>query len=379
MKNALTILLCLVVLLMAGCGAREPEETTVPTQTTTVPTEPTETEPPVPETLSAEVLAARTGVILTTLDRGETVDIVDTYDENHYVVKLDAGYGLIEKYLVRMADEENVEPWTGYARYGTMFYTDYHFSAESGRKLATNTKVQVLDTLQDGERCVVQLEEEIGYAEAAKISQHRIQSKSGGSGDGGGGGGGGGSSYGADGGDIALFAHGGVTLLSTFVPQTGETAGTAVVLVNGAEVLLGWYDRGETAQVVNEPGFAEEKEGFCPVYLDGLYGYIRQNLLLQEGTEPYAEWDGFARYGSQLYDNYYLSGEPLRKLSTNTKVHVICDLGSCCLVSLNDGEEIGYMDLEKVSQKRIVSKPSGGGDSGGGGGGGGQEWSDPVL
>ena len=84
-----------------------------------------------------------------------------------------------------------------------------------------------------------------------------------------------------------------------------------------------------------------------------------------------------------FYDNFYLRGEG-KRLNTNTAIHVIADLDTCYLVTVED--DFGYVPKEMVSEKRIVSKKapaesggSGGGTSGGGGGGGGQEWSDPVL
>ena len=375
MKRTIIWIVCLTALLLAGCGRSvlaTTEETVAPTETT-VPTEPTETEPPVPQTLSSTVLADRAPVILITLARGDVVDVVGEYDETYSVVKLETGYGLMEKRLLRMEGEESPEQWTGYARWNTQFYTDYNQKASDAEKLSTNTKLQVLDTM-DG-LCVVQKEDgTIGYVSESSISRSKIRSKSS---SGGGGGGGGGASYGADGGDIALSWQGGVTLLSTFVPQTGDTTGKATVLADRAEVLLGWYDREETAQIVTETGFAEPWEGYHTVYLDGLYGYIRQDLLLSEGEVPYAQWEGYARYGSQLFDNYYLSGEPVKKLSTNTKLQVLCELDGCCLVMVD--EEIGYLDTTKISERRIVSKPSGGGGGGGGGGTAGPEWSPPAM
>lgn len=72
-----------------------------------------------------------------------------------------------------------------------------------------------------------------------------------------------------------------------------------------------------------------------------------------------------------------------KRLNTNTAIHVVADLESSYLVTVEGG--FGYVAKTMVSEKRIVSKKApaesgGGGDSSsGGGGGGGQEWSDPVL
>lgn len=374
MKRLLALMLCFAMLL-AGCsrntagstGETQAAETTGEPIETTAVAEPTETEPPVPDTIPAAALADHTVVVLATVDRDAVVEVVGAFDEDHYVVKMEDGYGLVEKRLVRMADAEAYEQWDGYARYRAKLYNNYHLRSEGAQDLRMNTKLRVLDSL--GDCCLVQTEETVGYMLESEISRNYIQSSSGGSSSGGGSGGG------ADGGDISFSYRGGITFLSAFAPQSGEVSGTATVLAGETEILLGWYDRGETMYLVNEPGFAEEKEGYDTVYLDGLYGYVRSSLIAREGAEAYAQWDGYAYYHAGVYDNYYLAGEPTSQLSTNTVVHVLCDLGECYLVSV--GEETGYMNKEEISQNRVVY--GGGGSSGGSGGSGGGEWSDPVL
>lgn len=362
MKRLLAFLLCLVMLFVAGCTPAEPDPTeeptaaTEPTEITEAPTEPseetepTETEPPAPETVGGTVLADRTAVVLTTANRDETVDVVGEYDEYHYVVKTEQGYGIIEKRLVRMDGGEAYVQWNGYAYSGAKLYNNYHLLPEGVQELAMNTQILVLDSL--GDSCVVQVGETIGYMRLDEISHNYIQYTPG--------------SGSADGGDISLGDRG-VTLLSSFVPQSGEVSGSAVVLADGAEIMLGWYDRGETAQIITEEGYAEAKDGWHAVYLEGLCGYIRQNLAAQEGAEPYAEWDGYAHSQAGLYNNYYLTGEPVTKLSANTSVHILCDLGNCYLVIA--GDTTGYMDKGQVSETYITYS----GSSGGG------EWSDPVM
>lgn len=359
MKRLLAFLLCLMLLLAAGCTQEEPvptEEPTVatePTQVTEAPTEPseetepTETEPPAPETVAGSVLADRTAVVLITANRDETLDVVGEYDEDHYVVKTELGYGIIEKRLVRMDGAEAYAQWNGYAYSGAKLCNNYHLLHEGVQELAMNTQILVLDSL--GDCCVVQVGETIGYMRLDEISHNYIQYTPGGS---------------SDGGDISL-RQGSLTLLSEFVAQSGEVSGSAVVLADGAEIMLGWYDRGETAQIITQEGYAEAKDGWHAVYLEGLCGYVRQNLVAQEGAEPYAEWDGYAYSQAELYDNYYLTGEPLTKLSANTSVHILCDLGDCYMVSA--GDATGYMAKDQVSETYITY-------SGGGG-----EWSDPVM
>lgn len=373
MKRILLIILCLS-LLLAGCKKEVPADTSAPTtQPTTAPTTapttvpttepttaPSETEPPVPETLSATALTDDTAVVLTTLERNAVVEIVDEYEEDYYVVKTEQGYGLIEKRLVRMDGEAGYEAWDGYAVYQAKVYNNYHLLSEGVTTLNMNTQVQVIDSF--GDCLVVQLEEGIGYMRGNEVSRSYIQPAPSG----------GGNAGGADGGDITLGGFGGVTLLSNFIPQSGEVSGKGTVLVDEAEIILGWFDRNEAVDIVNEEGFIDEKEGWYGIYYDGLYGYIRQNLIRQDTQEAYAEWDGFAKYQAQLFDNYYLSGEPISKLNSNASVHILEDLGDCYLAT--SGEHTGYIAKDMVSET-FINYSSGGGNNNASGG----DWTPPAL
>lgn len=387
MKRIALVLLCLVLLLTAGCAKQEPVATTeVTTQPTTAPTEttapPTE---PLPQTEEAIILADHVPAILSILSRGDTVDVVGEYDEGHYVIKTEQGYGLVEKNLLTMPDDESYEAWTGYSRWNRNVYDNYRLSGTPIQVLKTNTKIEVLDDL--GGCLVVKVEDVTGFMKLEDISKTPIRAqKSGDSSDGSGGSSGGGGSSGSgggqDGGDISLQFNGGIVFLSA-ITQEGSVTGQATVRADGTEVVLGYYDRDETAQVVVESGFAEDWEGYATVMMDDLYAHVPEALIQRKGEEAYAQWDGFAKYNTMFHDNYYLQGEG-KRLNTNTAIHVIADLDTCYLVTVED--DFGYVPKEMVSEKRIVSKKapaesggSGGGTSGGGGGGGGQEWSDPVL
>ena len=373
MKRILIILFCFA-LLLAGCKTDEPAATTMPTtEPATVPatqaptteptveetTAPTETEPPVPDTLSAAALADRTYVVLMTMDLGAAIEIVDTYDEDFYVVSTAEGYGLIEKRLVRMDGEEEYEGWTGYAVYQAKVYDNYHLLPGNEKSLNMNTKIQVLAAV--GETLVVQMEDGIAYMRAKEVSRNYIQPtpSSGNSGS-------------ADGGDIILGGTSGVVELSCFVSQSGTVTGKGTVLAEDAEIILGWFDRDEAVAIINEEGFLDEKEGWYGIYHEGFYGYVRQELIRKDTEEPYTEWDGFAKYQAQLFDNYYLYGEPASKLATNANVHVIADLGNCYLV-ICEGYT-GYIAKDMVSQTR--NNYSNGGGNGGDSGG---DWTPPAL
>lgn len=368
MRKTFVILLCLLMLFAAGCNEEtpvatqdtaQPSEPTVPVETTQPtmaptepePTEPPVTEPPVPETTPGTVLADRTMMILETAQRGSTVEVVGEFDADYWVVKTEIGYGLIEKRLVRMDGEAAYEQWQGYAKSGAGLYDHYHLLAPEIQSLTKNAKVQVLEGL--GDCYLVQVGDTTGYMRQDQVSKSYIKSSSGG-----------GS---ADGGDISLDGSWGVSQLSVSVPQSGEITGSATVLADNAEISLGWFDRSETVQIVTQDGFAPEKEGYYTIYLEGLYGYMRQNLAAQEGTEPDEPWQGYARSKAPLYDSYYLTGDPVKSLSANAKVQVVCDLGTCYLVQV--GEETGYMAKDQVSETRIQYSS----------GSGGNEWSDPVM
>lgn len=387
MKRIAIVLLCISLLFTAGCTKQEPTATTeATTQPTTAPTEttapPTE---PLPQTEAATILADHVPAILSILSRGNTVDVVGVYDEEHYVIKTELGYGLVEKQLLVKPDEEAYAPWTGYSRWNRNVYDNYRLSGTPIQVLKTNTKVEVLDDL--GGCCVVKIEDVTGFLKLEDISKTPIRSQSSGgsdsgSGSGSGGGGSSGGGDGQDGGEISLRFNGGIVLLSA-ITQEGSVSGQATVRADGTEVVLGYFDRDETAQVVVESGFAEDWEGYATVMMDDLYAHVPETLIRRKGEEAYAQWDGFAKYNTMFYDNFYLQGEG-KRLNTNTAIHVVADLDTCYLVTVD--ESFGYVAKTMVSEKRIVSKKapaesggSGGGSSGGGGGGGGQEWSDPVL
>lgn len=362
MKKLMIFLLIALMVLAAGCDAKPqatvsttpaettaaettPEVTTTPVPTTTVPET---TLPPVPDTTSATALAERTMFVITTLERGSQVELAGEYDEEFYLVKLDQGYGLIGKSLVRLEGGEAYEQWKGYAHSNAKFYDNYHLIPGNETKQKKNTEVQVLEDL--GESLLVQLGDTIGYMRASEVSAKKIQSS---------------SSSGTDGGDISL-SNPRVSVLSTVVPQEGEVSGTATVLADNAEVVYGWFDRDEQFQIIAEPGFLEEKEGWHGVYMYGLYGYVRPNLTAQEGAEAFQTWQGYAKRNAPLFDNYYLSGKQVKDLSVNTKVQVVCDLQWCYLVQI--GEDFGYMAKDQISETKISTSSSGGSD-----------WTPPAL
>lgn len=366
MKKVCLILLAMMVLMASGCGKEAPAETTVPATTvpeTTVPAtteatvpETTEETIPVPEVVEAKAEVDGVPIVLAILSRGDTVDVVDSFDEKHYVVKLETGYGLVEKSLVRPSGEPEYETWTGYARYQTKFYDNARLTGEPLKTLSTNTPLEVLDDIGWG--YVVRCEDIIGYVSKDYVSQYRYS--------GGGGGGGGG---GADGGDISLM-HGYVSFLSILAPQEGTVNGHGTVLADGTQIVLGYFDRGEAIPVVTEAGFAEGKESYHVVYLDGLYAWVSEDLVRMADEESYAEWIGYSKYNAEVFEDMWLLGDTSDRLGINTEVTVLFELESSYYVNANG--VTGFMAKDMVSATRNAI-------GGGGGGGGGGEWTPPAL
>jgi len=368
MKKSTILLLAAVMLLAAGCA---PQQTPVPPATevtappttapeitvpeTTVP-ETTEATEPVPETEDCTVQVNNSPAILMRLSRGDVVDVVGEYDETHFAVKTDLGYGLMEKQLLRFAEAEAYEGWTGYAYSGAEVFDNYQLLGQSVRTLSRNTEVEVVEALQ---WCyLVRNGDSWGFVALDGLSRTYLRS-------GGGGGGGGG----ADGGDITMGTFGGIQLLSV-IEQTGEVTGQAEVLIDEAPVILGYFQRGDVVPVVTEEGFAPAWEGYATVYFDGIYAYMPQKYAQAAGQEAYEPWDGYSSRNAKLYKNPALQGDTLDQLSVNTVVTVLWDAGDCYVVSAEG--VIGCMAKGSVSTSKHAT-------GGGGGGGGGGDWTPPAL
>ncbi len=364
MKRMTVIVLILSLLFTAGCASQSaPAETTVPETTqetipeTTVPetteeTEPettAETEPPAPDTVDYIVQADKTPAVLALLSKGDTVEVVGELDDEYHVIKTEQGYGLVEKGLLRFEGEANYESWTGYAYSGAELKGSYQLTGETIQILTMNTTAEVLEELP---HCyLVRVGEVDGFLAKDKLSHSYIRP-------------GGGS--GQDGGDISMGIIGGIDLLGYTVPQEGEVTGTATVLCDGAQVLLGWFDREEITQVITEEGFAPAWEGWYSAYLNGFCVYITEGLLWDPTAESYAQWDGYSAYNTKIYNDHLLLGEPAKILSTNTVATVLWDTGNSVVISV-DGQ-IFYANAADFSTTRRTT-----------GGGGSGDWTPPAM
>ena len=146
------------------------------------------------------------------------------------------------------------------------------------------------------------------------------------------------------------------------VEQSGPVTGQAEVLADGTEVLLGYFDRGDKVLVVTQEGFEPNREGFCTMYLNGLYALTPRELLLTEGETEEPAWEGYAGYNTQVYLDRYLLETPLDRLNTNTKLTVLCELENCYLVEVNGVN--GYVHKEYVRDVPWSTGGAGKDDSG---------------
>ena len=393
MKKGFAIALALVLLFTAGCSkqAEQPAPTAAPTipEITAVPeTTAPETEPPMPKLETGIVQGDNIPAILCQLKKGDLVEVTGNPDDTHVTVKTEFGTGTMETQLLRFAGEAQPESWTGYARWNTGLYESYELAGEALATLKTNTKVEVVEELED---CyLVTVDGETGFAAKAQVSKWPVKSSSGssdggssGSSDGGNSGSSSGGSFtGRDGGDIALAFYGKVHLLSSLTKT-----GSAQVRVDGAKVVFKYFDLGDTVQIVAEEGFAPALPGFLPILVDDTYAYIPQSWVHKDADPAFESWEGFAGYNCKLYDNYLLRGKEVKWISGNTALTVLWTAADVSVIRV--GDTIGYVSTDTLRTTRLpAQKPqedtggsSSGGTSGSGGGSssGGSEWTPPAL
>lgn len=366
MKKTVAILLVLVLLLSAGCSKKTVQqasaapETTVPETTvsettapeTTAPetTEP-ETVPPQPKLETGTVQGDNVPAILWLLNRGDSVEVTANAGDGTVTVKIDGGTGTMEAQLLRFAGEEAPESWVAYARWNTGLYGSYEMSGEPDMILKTNTKLEILEELD--ECYMVTVDGETGFVAKDQVSQWPVSGSSGG------------SSGGKDGGDIEMAYCGGIQLLSD-VTKTGS----AQVRVDGAKVILKYFNYGDTVQIVAEEGFAPELPGYLTILVDDTYAYIPLSWVHRDADPAFESWEGYAGYGCQLYDNYLLRGTPVKQLSANTPLTVLWEAGDVLVVRA--GDTVGCVSADTVRTTRL---PAGSGSSNSGS----NEWTPPCL
>lgn len=329
MRRSISLLLfcALLVLLLPACRKKAPAET-----------QPVETLQESTVEMEVEYVTAQVNgipAVLATRSRGDAVDVVGTFDEKHYVVKLDVGYGLVEKNLVRREGETDYEPWTGYAYRNAAVYDNYRLWGDPVRKLGSDAEVKVLDDL--GWCVLVDLEGETGY-----MKQESLAKKAGNSGASDSGSNSNGGASGQDGGEISMQFSGKITLLSTIAPQEGTVSGKAKILADQTQIVLGYFDRGDRIPVLKQSA----KDETLTVYLDGLYAEVSGVYVLAEGEKAYPSWEGQSTQILSVYSDYWMQGSPIDRLNANTTVMILYELENSYLVEVNG--VTGYVAKEAV-------------------------------
>lgn len=359
------IAVCLLSLVLSGCGKSQPaEETTLPavtqqTQPETEMTQPAETQPveTEPATVAAVSRADGVAAVMGTLARGEKAELKGDYDDTYVWAETKLGLGLIEKRLLRHEDAPGFESYSGFSRYGTKIYEDLSLSG-SFREVPVNTALEVLEDL--GTCLLVQEGENLGYVEKDMVSMVRTQTGSQKP-----------SSHtpekprppvpttppapgGQDGGDIEMESGGFVTFLAETIIQ-GEITGRAMILADGTPQILKIYNRLDPVPVLKQEDRERTREGFCTVYENGSYGYIPDDLLRMPGEKAYEAWTGYVQWPGELYDNYLLRGKPWRNVSGGRAIQILDELGNCYVAEL-DGKTV-YIEKTQVGASAPVSKP----------------------
>ena len=325
MKKTVVILSALVLLSLWGCGKKTPEET-IPPETvpeTTVSGE--------PELEYGKAQINGIPAVLEVLSRGDSVDIVESFDEYHYIVKRDVGYGLVEKNLVRPETEPAYETWTGYAYQDAEIFDNYRLAGKSVKKLSANTQVEVLEDL--GWCVLISCDHDTGYMKPESLSktQRSGESHSGTEGSG------------EDGGDIWMRYSGNLVLLSSVAPQEGTVSGRATVLADETQVILGYFDRGDEIPLVKQSVGME----ILTVYLDGIYAQVSGAYVQTAGEAAYTTWEGRSQQIISVYEDLWMRKSPVERLNANTAVTVLQDLEHCYLVEVNG--ILGYVKKEAVA------------------------------
>lgn len=381
MKRFLPLFLALSLLFCTACGAKEDKKDFIPIITdesvlyTPAPT-PEPTPVPTPVTTAAAVLVDNVPAVLCLLSRGDTVELVESRD-SYYIVKVDAGYGLMDKSILRETNILAPDPWVITTLANAKLYTSYQLSGSPAEVLPRGTQLIASEKL--GKVYMVQYNGGTYFLSMSDINFEAASSAPAGGGTGSSGETGSGSS-GSDGGDIVIGAYvsgGHVETLGYTVKQEGTPGERMRVLVDNAPVLLALLDRVDKVSVLS----ADDETAI--IYLKGMTASVERRLLRLQGEEEYAPWLGYTKGNTEFFDSWLLCGEAKELLALNTEVIVLLDLGDCCYVSRDDVR--GFVRRECVSPQRTsgsFSYTPGSGSSGGessSGSGSSGEWTAPVL
>lgn len=332
------LLLCLA---LTACG-KEPEaettaETTLPSETTAeTTTAPTETKP---LTQAAWVRGEELSLVSGFLEKGTQVEITGYTGTGLAQVTTSMGTGTVAPQFLRTS--ENFVPWQGYARWNAAFYETWDLLGSPVELLAVDTPVQVLEEL---DKCYcVSYNNATGYIAKEQLSKYVYTAPNQESSSGSSSGGTSGSSS-RDGEDIQMF----VPKLNLLAQETG----TAIVKVDRVPLIVGTAQLGQQVEALEE----EAPKGWTAILEGGETRYLPTAWLLFDGQPEYEAWDGYAGYSCRLFDNIYLSGQPVKTVYLNAQVTVLWDTGFVSLIQF--GQEVGYVSSVTLRQTPQATQPA---------------------
>ena len=134
----------------------------------------------------------------------------------------------------------------------------------------------------------------------------------------------------------------------TATPEPESVPGK--VIINGAEAVYQYFDRDASVNVVGET------EDYYVIIIDENNLLVEKRLIALEDETRFEAREVYAKSNVPVYSDFYLSGEPIKTLKTNTIVKIHEKLGYCYLCEI-DGLT-GYISVENVSDTEIkISKP----------------------
>ncbi len=129
------------------------------------------------------------------------------------------------------------------------------------------------------------------------------------------------------------------------------------------EAVHAYLDAGTEVNVIGKVGDYYVIEG-DEVDLLVFNAYVRL-----DSEEAFESWNGYAKSGTEVFDNVHMNGEAIETLKKNTKVTVLEGKGNWLLIEWEGGK--GYVAASKISKWYIQAKTSsdgavyaGGGSSG---------------
>ena len=388
MKKVIAFTLALMILLaMTSCGKKQeetlntepvPETTEAPVETT----EPTIPAPTEPEWDPGVIRAGYGEAVYTTFEAGTQLKIIGQF-LNYYVVEQEDVDLLVHKEMLRMEEEEAFESWNGYSKSGTEVFDNPYMRGEPTTTLNKNTQVTILES--NGGWAYIEWEGGKGFVKTDMLSKWRISGGNG-SGNSGNSGGSGNSAGGNnDGTDVSIgdlsYADENslpkVHLLGAYYGPEMEkdlVEGVAVVLADQTEGYICLLVRGDEVKVTSFDN------NTATIWLgEELYAEIPRFLLRLSGDLAYESWTGYSRWNGVIYEDYQMNTEKV-KLSTNKQVTVLDKVNGFFVVEYEG--QIGYMEPDKISEKKIVGN-SGNGNNGGSGNSGssnpGSTWTPPKM